>query len=59
MRRVDAFDVEGGIGFGVAERLRFRQRIGKLPSFLGHRAEDEVGGAIDDAGEPLMLVGGQ
>ena len=59
VRRIDAFDVEGRIGLGVAETLRFlehgRRSSGPCRAF----GEDEVGRPVDDPGDPLDAVGGQ
>ncbi len=57
VRSIDALDVESWVGLGVAQCLCLRQRIGKGPSSLSHRAENEVRRAVDDAGQPLVLVG--
>ena len=51
--RVGAADVLGGIGLGVAELLRLGQRVGVAPAVARHRAEHEVGRAVDD---PDQLV---
>jgi hypothetical protein len=54
---VDAFDVEGRVGFGIAQRLRFLQHLGEGQALVAHLGKDEVGGAVDDAGQPLDAVG--
>ena len=51
-RRVEAFDVGGRVGLGVAQRGRLFQRLLEAGSGGVHRREDEVGGAVDDAGDP-------
>src|SRR5581483_11313615 len=61
LRRVVALDVEAGIGFGVAELLRFPQTCFEGKLLLLHPRQDVVAGAIEDAieardpaaGEPL------
>jgi hypothetical protein len=50
--RVVALDVGGGIGLGVAEGLRLRQRVLVGCARLGHAGEDVVGRAVDDAHHP-------
>ncbi|KAF5292674.1 hypothetical protein FQR65_LT20242 [Abscondita terminalis] len=41
---VHALDVEGGVGFGVAQALRLFQHHGKIKTLVAHLAEDEIGG---------------
>ena len=53
---VPAIDVEGGIGFGVAESLSFLKGSGVVDAAQGHLLEDVVRGAVDDAGEGMDLV---
>ena len=48
-----------GIGLGVAQCLRLLERHGEVQPLVAHFAQDEVGGAVDDAGNPLDAVGGQ
>ena len=53
---VVAFDVGGGVGFGVAEALGLGQGVGELRAGGVHLVQDEVGGAVDDAqhaGDPV------
>src|SRR5690606_24337120 len=59
VRRIDAFHVEGRVRLGIAERLRFFQHIVKGTALVAHFGEDKVAGAVDDAGYPVDLVGGQ
>ncbi len=56
---VDALDVEGRIGFRVAEALRFGQHDVERETLVAHFGEDEVARAVDDAGDPLDAVGGE
>jgi hypothetical protein len=56
---VHAFDVEGGVGFGVAQTLGFFQHHVKVQALVAHFGQDEVGGAVDDACQPLDAVGRQ
>eukprot|EP01132_Coremiostelium_polycephalum_P022260 gene22259-biopygen12545 len=56
---VDAFHVEGRIGFGVTQGLGFGQHVFEGTALLAHFGEDEVTGAVDDAGHPVDTVGGQ
>ena len=46
--RVRAVDVVGRIGFGIAERLSLRERVGVRAAAL-HAREDEVRRPVDDA----------
>ncbi|MCY1356691.1 hypothetical protein D9M69_431510 [compost metagenome] len=57
VRGVDAFDVEGRVGLGVAQGLGFLQHVLEGAAFLAHFGEDEVAGAVDDAGQPVDAVG--
>jgi hypothetical protein len=59
VRRVDAFDVEGRVGLGVAQALGFLQHHVEVEALVAHLGQDEVGGAVDDAGDPLDAVGGE
>ncbi len=59
VRGIHAFDVEGRIGLGVAQRLRLRQHGGEVQSLVAHLGQNEVGGAVDDAGHRFDAVGGQ
>ena len=58
-RGVEALDVGGRVGLGVAERLRLLERVGEAGAALGHPGEDVVGGAVDDAEHPADPVAGQ
>ena len=57
MRGVNALDVKGRVGFGVAELLRLRQHGVKGQALVAHFRQDEVGSAVDDAGDPFDAVG--
>src|SRR5450830_1614010 len=57
--RIHAFDVEGGVGLGVAQALGLFEHHFKVQALVTHFGQDEVGGAVDDAGDPLDGVGGQ
>jgi hypothetical protein len=49
-------DVEAGVGLGVAQALGLGQGVGEGPAIAGHRREDEVRRAVDDAvelGDPI------
>ncbi len=59
VRGVDALDVEGRVGFGVAQPLRFLQHVVEGRALVAHLGQDEVAGAVDDAGQPLDAVGGE
>ncbi len=56
---VDALDVQGGIGLGVAAALGLRQGLLEVPPLMGHLAEDEVAGAVDNPCQPLDAVAGE
>ena len=59
VRRVEAADVEGRIGLGVALGLRFREHVGELALVLLHLGQDVVAGAVQDAVDAAHLVGRQ
>ena len=59
LRRVYAFDVEGRIGFRVAEALRFRQGVREAAPVLFHGGENVVRRAVDDARQRIDAVGGK
>ena len=48
--RVEAVDVGGGVGLGVAGGLGLGEGLGEAGAGL-HVREDEVAGAVDDAGD--------
>ena len=53
---VDAVDVAGGVGLGIAQPLRLAQHLVKARARGLHGVEDEVGGAVEDAAHPLDRV---
>jgi hypothetical protein len=58
MGGVEAADIEGGIGFGIALRLRLLQHIGEAPALLLHQGENVIAGAVEDtvdAGDVIAL----
>ena len=57
VRGVEAADVERRVGFRITERLRFLDCIVEGEPGIAHPGEDEVAGAIDDAGQPADLIG--
>jgi hypothetical protein len=59
VRGVHAFDVEGRVGLGIAQALRLLQHHVEVQALVAHLGQDEVGGAVDDAGDPLDAVGRQ
>ncbi len=59
VRGVDAVDVEGGIGLGVAQALRLGEHHVEGQPLVAHLREDVVAGAVDDPGDPLDAVGGE
>ena len=59
VRGVEAADVEGRIGFRVAQRLRLGQHLGERAVLVRHRRQDEIAGAVEDAVDAPHLVGGE
>ena len=59
MRRVETADVEGRIGFRVAEPLRLAQAVREGQRFLFHPCQDVIAGAIEDAIDALDGITGQ
>ena len=56
---VVAFDVGGGVRFGVAEALGLGEGVGELRAGGVHLVQDEVGGAVDDTQHAGDAVAGQ
>ena len=56
---VDALDVEGRVGLGIAARLRLLEHGFERRTRPAHFREDEIAGAVDDAGDPGDAIGGQ
>ena len=50
MRGVDAFDVKGWIGFGIAQLLGFGEYIIKSSAFVAHFTENEITSAVNNTG---------
>ena len=48
---VEAADVEGRVGLGVAEPLRVGQALGEGEALQLHARQDVVAGAVEDAGD--------
>ena len=48
-----------GVGLGIAQALGLFQHDAEVQALLAHLGEDEIGGAVDDAGDPLDAVGRQ
>ena len=59
VRGVDALDVEGRVGLGVAARLRLGEHLRERRAPGAHLGKNEVRRAVDDAGDPLDAVGGE
>ncbi len=59
VRGVDAVDVERGVRFREPVRLRLGERLAELGAALGHRREDRVAGAVDDAVERAIPIAGE
>ncbi len=49
VRRVHAFDIQGGVCFRVAVRLRLLEDDGEVEPLVGHLGKDVVAGTVDDA----------
>jgi len=56
VRSVDAGDVEGRVGFGIAQLLRIGQCRGEVDALVAHFAQDEIRGAVDDPGDPFDAI---
>ena len=54
-----ALDVAARVGLRVAQLLGVGEDLVVRPAVLGHRGEDVVGRAVDDAADPPDLVGGE
>ena len=59
VRGVDTFYIKRGVGFGVAQRLGFREHVFKSPAFVAHVGKNVIAGAIDNARHPFDTVGTQ
>ena len=57
--RVVALDVAGRVGLGVAQLLGVLEDLVVRPAILGHRGQDVVRRAVDDAADARDLVGGE
>jgi hypothetical protein len=57
--RVEAADVEGGIGFGIAFVLRLFQHLGKGAVLLLHLGQDVVAGAVENTIDAADLIAGE
>src|SRR5262249_57467686 len=49
MGGIEAANIEGGIGLGIALLLRLFQHVGKASALLFHQSEDVIAGAVEDA----------
>ena len=58
-RGVEALDVGGRVGLGVAQRLGLGQRLGEARAGGVHPVQDEVRGAVDDAEHAVHRVAGE
>ena len=56
VRGVEAANIEGGIGLGIALVLRFLQHIVEAPTLLLHLSEDVIAGAVEDAIDAAMSL---
>ena len=59
MRRVETADIEGGIGFRVAEPLRLAEALREGQTLRFHTGQDVVAGAVQDAIDALDGIAGQ
>ena len=57
--RIDALDIIGGIGLGIAFCLGLLKHLGKSHAFIGHLVENIVGCPVHDAHDRENLVGNQ
>ena len=58
MRRVMALDVEGRVGFGIAQPLRVLQARIEGEAFRLHPGQDVVAGAVEDAEDARDRIAG-
>ena len=54
--RINAVDIAGGIGLGIAQPLRLAQYLVKSRARGLHGIENQVGGAVDNAAYPEDIV---
>src|ERR1700730_10070852 len=59
MRGIETADVEGGIGFRVAEPLRLAEALREGQTLRFHSCQDVVAGAVQDAIDPLYGIASQ
>ena len=57
VRGIDTFNVKGWVSFSIAQRLSLFEHHVKVQAFVTHLAQNEIGCAVDDAGDPLNTVG--
>src|SRR5690606_16065784 len=55
--RVDTFDVEAWIGFGIAELLRLLEHLGEIAARLLHGRKDVVAGAVENPVDSRNRIG--
>ncbi len=58
-RGVVSLDIGGRVPLGEAQALRLGNGVVVVGAFLGHPGEDEIGGAVHDAHDPLDALAGQ
>ncbi len=59
VRGIHTLDVEGRVGFRIAEALRLGEHVFEARTLLAHFRKDEVRGPVDDSSDPLDTVGAQ
>ena len=59
MRRVEAADIEGGVGFRITELLRLGETFAKGNLLRLHAGEDVIAGAVEDAVDARDLIAGE
>lgn len=59
MGRIDALDVEGRIGFCIAQPLRLLENGIERQPLAPHFGKNEVRRAVDDPGNPFDVIRGQ
>ena len=59
MGGIEAANVKGGIGLGIAFVLGLLQHLGEGAMFLLHLGQDVVAGAVENAVDAADLIAGQ
>ena len=59
VRGINTFNVKGRVSFGIAQFLRLGEHFAKRQALVAHLGQDEIGCAVDDAGNPFDAICGQ